>query len=74
MATDYDIEVLLMNGDLVGHDVAVKTAWNLNAEQVEQHYSATKEILEGVSDFASEFFPDSIILPSIGNNDVKFHY
>ena len=74
MAIDYDIEVVLMNGDLVGHDVAVKASWNLNPDQIEQHYNATKDILKGVSDVVSELFPDSVVLPSVGNNDVKFHY
>jgi len=29
MAKDYKIDVLLINGDLVGHEIAVKPAWNL---------------------------------------------
>lgn len=50
MAKDYKIDVLLLNGDLVGHDIAVKPAWKLTDDQIEQHYEVTKQILSSVSD------------------------
>lgn len=34
----------------------------------------TKQILSSVSDFVVENFPETVILPTLGNNDVKFHY
>ena len=49
MAKDYEIDVLLVNGDLVGHEIAVKAAWNLTEDKVEQHYEILKEILGTVS-------------------------
>lgn len=49
MAKDYKIDVLLINGDLVGHEIAVKPAWNLTDESTEQHYQVLKDILKTVS-------------------------
>ena len=75
MAKDYKIDVLLINGDLVGHEIAVKPALNLTDEQTEQHYKILKDILQTVSnEFVVDNFPDAVVLPTLGNNDVKFHY
>ena len=71
MAKDYKIDVLLINGDLVGHEIAVKPALNLTDEQTEQHYKILKDILQTVSnEFVVDNFPDAVVLPTLGNNDV----
>ena len=49
MAKDYGIDVLLVNGDLSGHEIAVKPAWNLTDAQTEEHYKVLKDILAGVA-------------------------
>lgn len=75
MTKGANIDVLLVNGDIVGHDIAVKETWNLPADKVEQYYVVLKDILATVGSwFIKENFKNSVVLPSLGNNDVKWHY
>lgn len=74
MKSNYDIDILLVNGDVVGHDIAVKPAWGLNDQQVEEHYEVLKEIQTSVGALLKRHFVNSYVLPSLGNNDVKWHY
>ena len=75
MTKDYEIDVLLINGDLVGHEIAVKPSLKLSEKQIEEHYIILKDILTSVqNDFVNSYFKNTVILPTIGNNDVKFHY
>ena len=48
MTKGANIDVLLVNGDIVGHDIAVKETWNLPADKVEQYYVVLKDILATV--------------------------
>lgn len=74
MKRDYDLDVVLLNGDIVGHDIAVKPAMNLTNEQVEEHYEGLKRIQTRVSELLNSNFPGAVVLPTLGNNDVKWHY
>lgn len=75
MSKDSKIDVLLVNGDLSGHEIAVKPAWNLTDDKIQEHYVVLKNILQTVGNtFIKDNFKDSVVLPSLGNNDVKYHY
>lgn len=63
-----DLDVLLVSGDFLAHGYAVK-------EHMPDHYEELKSVIKYVFvDLLSSKFPNTIILPSIGNNDIKYHY
>jgi hypothetical protein len=62
-------DVILVSGDYTAHDVASKRGIT------DANYSMLKSIISQVfAQYINPMFPDSIIIPAIGNNDVKFHY
>ena len=38
------------------------------------NYTLLKETLRDVADLFIKYFPDTLIIPSMGNNDGKYHY
>ena len=62
-----DLDVLLVSGDFLAHGFAVK-------DGTPDHYDLLKETFEKVLMTLSDHLPNTIILPAIGNNDIKFHY
>lgn len=64
-----DTDIILVSGDFVAHGYAV------NRGASEDHYEELKQALFGVFvDLLGARFPNSLILPAIGNNDIRFHY
>lgn len=65
---DPDVEVILISGDNLAHSFSAKYGQ-------EDHYELVKETLEYVFvELIAEHFPDAIVLPTMGNNDIKYHY
>jgi hypothetical protein len=63
-----DLDVLLVSGDFIAHGFSVN-------EGSPDHYAELKGVIKYVFvDLLSSKFPNTIILPSIGNNDIKYHY
>ena len=62
------VDVLLVTGDHTAHGVS--------AEEDDDHsgaeYEAVKNNIKQSFDLLKEYFPDTIILPAIGNNDGRF--
>lgn len=56
-----------MNGDYVLHGVSAKIGQESNWDEL-------VEIITNTTKTIAAWFPDTPILPSIGNNDVEFHY
>ena len=66
-------DLVLMNGDFIAHDVSV--SGTLTSDQIAQHYAKLKEIYSDLFiNYLSPMFPNSIFIPTLGNNDAKFHY
>ena len=64
-----DPDVILVSGDFAAHDVAAKRG------QAEPHYDILKSIIsQDFNQYIGAMFPNSSIIPTIGNNDVKYHY
>ena len=61
-------DVILVPGDLVAHGVPLTPGTS------EGNYTLLKETLARVAQSFIEFFPDTLVLPSMGNNDGKYHY
>jgi len=68
----YPIDLILMNGDFVGHDIALEKNVS-NAEAIKNWKN--KQLLHfiEVQNLFRKQFPYTTILPTIGNNDVIYH-
>ena len=65
---DPDVDVILVSGDFLAHGFAAHIG-------TKDHYDLLKQTLKYVFvDLLAAHFPNAIILPAIGNNDIKFHY
>lgn len=64
-----EIDFILLPGDLVAHDVPLE-----NGEINPFKYRVLKETHAVVIDLIQQNFPDTLILPTMGNNDAKYHY
>lgn len=63
-----DIDFLLVPGDHVAHKVSSKTD-----DPDGTAYAEMKEYMQATWTKISEAFPGKVILPTIGNNDGRFH-
>lgn len=64
-----DIDVIMVGGDYTAHDIAAKRGVK------PANYAMLKSIIaDCFSQYIAPMFPNSIVIPTIGNNDVKFHY
>ena len=64
-----DTDIILVSGDFVVYGYAVRRG------SEEDHYEELKLALQMVFiDLLGSRFPNSLILPAIGNNDIKYHY
>ncbi len=68
----YPIDLIVMNGDFVGHDVALKQ--NVSTKEAIKNWK-NKQLLHFIDIYRlfREQFPYTTILPTIGNNDVIYH-
>lgn len=65
---DPDTDIMIVSGDFISHGFSVPVGEPHN-------YEVLKQTLRYVFvDLISVHFPNTIILPAIGNNDVKHHY
>ena len=61
-------DAIFVPGDLVAHGVP------LTPGAPGGNYTLLKETLARVAEKFIEYFPDTVVLPSMGNNDGKYHY
>lgn len=67
---DPDIDVLLVTGDFVAHGYSIEFG-----EKKDDHYLVLKETIDYVfTQLLAKKFPKALILPAVGNNDIKYHY
>jgi len=62
------VDVLLVTGDHTAHSVSAK-----DSDPTGSEYKAVKNNISQSFKLLQEFFPDTVILPAIGNNDGRFH-
>ena len=61
-----DLDVLLVPGDFIGHAYPLDGAKGNYQKLIETHKMIRETLVK--------YFPNTMILPSLGNNDTKFHY
>jgi hypothetical protein len=65
-----DLNVLFMSGDIVAHAVS----FDKHNSHLGTSYAELLEITKDVADMMKEYFPNAILIPTLGNNDTKWHY
>ena len=68
--TEGNIDYLLLTGDTVGHYVSIKRP----APDKPELYSHLKLIHQKAADYLAKYFPNTVVLKTLGNNDIKNHY
>lgn len=63
--------MIIVNGDIVAHDHAAEATDNSSV--IETKWNSSKDIMNIVFFMMRSQYPDQLILPTIGNNDVKIH-
>jgi hypothetical protein len=63
-----EVDMLLVPGDHVAHKVSSKSD-----DSDHSAYNAVKENLQDTWDVLTQYFPNTMILPTLGNNDGRFH-
>eukprot|EP00347_Sterkiella_histriomuscorum_P022332 403330854 len=64
-----DLDFLLIPGDLVAHGIPLEPT-----DPSKGNYTLLKETINTVSQTISQYFPNTLVIPSLGNNDPKYHY
>ena len=67
-----DADVMLLTGDIVAHAVALEPP--PKSPYSHASYGDVLGILANFSNLLHEYFPNTVILPTQGNNDDKYHY
>jgi hypothetical protein len=65
-----DLDILVVTGDIVGHTFSQDVKANFS----EKLYETLLEVHQNFSILAAKYLPNTIVLPTFGNNDFKFHY
>jgi hypothetical protein len=62
-------DFILVPGDLGAHGVPLDPT-----DPSLGNYTLLKETIQTVASTFAAYFPDTVVIPTIGNNDPKFHY
>ena len=68
-ASESDIDVILMPGDFLRHGMSFNPD-----EPNTGDYSLLKQTIQQIALLIAKYFPDVIIIPTIGNNDSKNYF
>jgi len=64
--------VILVPGDIAGHNVS--RSLGETSSSYDYKYENMLDTLTSVAHSIQQYFPNTLILPTIGNNDTEFHY
>lgn len=64
-----DLDFILIPGDIVAHGVPLEPK-----DPSAGDYNLLKETITTVSLTFAKYFPNTLIVPTLGNNDPKYHY
>ncbi|CDW74027.1 UNKNOWN [Stylonychia lemnae] len=63
------LDFIIMPGDLVAHGLPLDPS-----NPKKGNYELLKQTISSVSQTFAKYFPNTFVLPSLGNNDPKYHY
>ena len=65
-----DLDILFVTGDIIGHGLSQDLDGNYSAKT----YETLLQVHTNFSNLAAKYIPNTIILPTIGNNDFRYRY
>ena len=65
-----DLDILVVTGDIVGHTFSQDVKGNFS----EKLYETLLQVHQNFSILAAKYLPNTVVLPTFGNNDFKYHY
>ncbi|CDW83200.1 UNKNOWN [Stylonychia lemnae] len=68
--TEGQVDVILLTGDMIGHNLAV----NPGVTDKPELYQKLLEVHSQLGQLLNKYFPNSLVLPTLGNNDCRYHY
>ena len=68
--TETKIDALILTGDFIGHSMPIEPE---DPDQPEL-YQMLLDVHDQVNDLIAKHLPNTLILPTMGNNDYKYHY
>ncbi len=63
-------DLLVMSGDFVGHYIPLE----VNEPDQPELYVLLEQTHASIADLVYKYQPNAIFLPTLGNNDCKYHY
>lgn len=60
----------MMTGDFIGHNIPIEP----EDEDQPELYTLLEQVQTQMAELVVEFMPNAIFLPTLGNNDWKYHY
>lgn len=67
--SESNLDFIMIPGDLVAHDVCLDPK-----DPSVGNYQLLKQTLSTVAQTFAKYFPNTILIPTLGNNDPKYHY
>ena len=64
------IDLLFMPGDFIGHTIPISDGKPFDAAK----YQQLKDVHQQISGLLAKYLPNTLIIPSLGNNDFIYHY
>ena len=60
----------MMTGDFIGHNIPIEP----EDEDQPDLYTLLEQVQTQMAELVIEYMPNAIFLPTLGNNDWKYHY
>ena len=64
------IDLLFMPGDFIGHTIPLPDGKPFDSAK----YQQLKDVHQQISGLLAKYLPNTLIIPSLGNNDFIYHY
>ena len=65
-----NIDLLFMPGDFIGHAIPLAAGKPFDPSK----YTYLKQVHTTISDLLAKYLPNTLIIPTLGNNDFIYHY
>ena len=63
------LDFIVVPGDIVAHGLSLD-----DKDPTVGNYELLKKVIQTVSEYFAKYFPNTVIIPTLGNNDCKYHY
>ena len=68
--TDGQIDILFLPGDFIGHSIPIEQDQPFDITK----YQQLQDVHTKISDLLAKYLPNTLMIPTFGNNDWLYHY